>query len=181
MKIYLLLAEGFELIEAMTPVDVFRRAKEEIITVSISSSLYVSASNGVVIKADATLADTDILGGDALILPGGYPGYVNLANSDVVARAAKFYYETHRLLGAICAAPIILQKYGIGKGCKITSHSCVKDEMTDFQYTGKDVEYDGQLVTAIGAGHALDFSMKLLEVLKGPKVVAAVKPGIELK
>lgn len=181
MIAYILLADGFECMEVIAPIDVFRRAKVKITTVSLSETLIVTASNGVEIKADATLGDVDVLSGDALILPGGYPGYVNLSNNDAVGRAARLYYETHRLLGAICGAPVVLQRYGIGKGSRITCHRTVKDQMTDFQYTGADVERDGQLVTAIGAGHALDFALTLLNILCGPEFVEKVKPGLEIK
>ncbi len=180
MQVFLFLADGFESIEAMAPVDVFRRAGVEITTVSLTSSLSVVSSNGVEMKADATLGSVDILGGDALILPGGYPGYENLRKNDAVGRAVNLYYETGRLVGAICAAPIVLQHYGIGKGRKITCHRCIKNDMKDFVYTGKPVEIDGNLVTSIGAGYALDFGLTLLEVLCGEEAVAKVKPGMEL-
>ena len=180
MKVYLFLADGFEVIEAFTPVDILRRAVVDITTVSLTSSLTVTSSNGIETKADATLGSTDILGGDALILPGGYPGYENLRKNDAVGRAARLYYETGRLVAAICGAPIVLQHYGIGKGHKVTGHSCIKDAMKDFTYTGRAVEKDSKLITAIGAGHALDFSMAILEDLCGPEAVAKIKPGMEL-
>lgn len=180
MKAYLFLADGFEVMEAMAPVDVFRRAGVDITTVSLTNSLAVRSSNGIEIKADVTMGDVDILGGDALILPGGYPGYENLRKNDAVGRAARLYYETNRLVGAICGAPIVLQHYGIGIGRKVTGHSCIKDQMTDFEYTGKPVERDGLLVTAIGAGHAQDFALMLLETLCGKDAVEKVKPGMEI-
>ena len=180
MQVYLFLADGFECIEAIAPVDVFRRAGINITTVSLTSSITVTSSNGVEVKADATLGSVDILGGDALILPGGYPGYENLKKNDAVGRAVSLYYETGRVVGAICAAPIVLQHYGIGYGRKITCHRCIKDDMKDFVYTGKPVETDGSLVTAIGAGHALDFGLALLEKLCGTGAVEKVKPGMEL-
>ena len=180
MKVFLFLADGFEVIEAMTPVDVLRRGGVDITTVSLTNSLTVTSSNGVVIKADATLGSVDILGGDALILPGGYPGYENLKKNDAVGRAARLYYETGRLVASICGAPIVLQHYGIGNGHKVTGHSCIKDSMRDFIYTGKPVEKDGVLLTAICAGHALEFSMAILESLCGPEAVIKVKPGMEL-
>ena len=78
MKIYLLLAEGFETIEALTPIDIFRRAGTDIESVSITGSLSVTSSQGIEVKADALWEDINFDDGDALILPGGYPGYENL-------------------------------------------------------------------------------------------------------
>ena len=181
MKVYLFLAEGFETVEALAPVDTFTRAGVEICTISISNSLTVTSSHHVETKADCLLKDIDLNDGDALILPGGFPGYKNLVESESVGAAAKKYYETCRLLGAICGAPTILQYYGIARGSRITCHHSVKEQMTDFIYTGKDVERDGNLITAIGAGHAFDFSLALLEVLEGKEKVAKVKLGLELK
>ncbi len=180
MKVFLFLAEGFECMEAMAPVDVLRRAQVDIKTVSLTSSLSVVSSNGVEIKADATMADVDILGGDALILPGGYPGYENLKHNDAVGRAVHLYYETGRLVCAICGAPIVFQHYRIGTGHKVTGHSCIKDQMTDYEYTGKAVEKDGNMITAIGAGHAQEFGLEILKALCGEEAVMKVKPGMEL-
>ena len=181
MKVYLLLADGFELIEALTPVDVFRRAGITIITVALGNHRTVMSSNLVEVQADTTWARANISHGDALILPGGYPGYDNLAKDNAVGELAKIYYESGRIVGAICGAPIILQIYGIGKGKHVTSHRCVKDQMVDFIHTGHDVEVDGNLITAIGAGHALDFSLALLSALCGQEAVDKIKPGRELK
>ena len=175
MKVYLLLADGFELIEALTPVDVFRRAGITIITVALGNHRTVMSSNLVEVQADTTWARANISHGDALILPGGYPGYDNLAKDNAVGELAKIYYESGRIVGAICGAPIILQIYGIGKGKHVTSHRCVKDQMVDFIHTGHDVEVDGNLITAIGAGLAL------LSALCGQETVDKIKPGMELK
>ena len=180
MKVFLFLAEGFECMEAMAPVDVLRRAGIDVKTVSLTNTLEVISSNGVEIKADATMADVDILGGDALILPGGYPGYENLKNNDVVGRAVHLYYETGRLICAICGAPIVLQHYHIGVGHKITCHSCIQSQMTDFKYTGKSVEKDKNIITAIGAGHAQEFGLAIVEALLGNEAVEKIKSGMEL-
>ncbi len=181
MKIYLLLAEGFETIEALAPVDIFRRADMDIECVSITDSLMVTSSQGIEVKADNILKDVDIDNGDALILPGGYPGYENLADSAEVGEAVRKYFESGRLVGAICGAPTILQRYGIAKGYRVTSHHSTKDVMKDYVYTGKDVEQDRNVVTAIGAGHSVEFGLALLYSLQGEGKVAAVKSGMEIK
>lgn len=181
MKVYILLAEGFETIEALTPVDVFHRAGVDVETVSIGKSLEVMSSHGVRVQADSLLADRDLADGDALILPGGNPGYKNLAASGTVGAIAKSYFDSGRLLGAICGAPTILERYQIGMGLKVTCHHSVKDGIPSFCYTGRDVEHERNLVTAIGAGHSIDFALELLGTLQGQDAVERVKHGMELK
>ncbi|MBP3775282.1 MAG: DJ-1/PfpI family protein [Bacteroidaceae bacterium] len=181
MKVYVLLADGFELIEAMAPVDVFRRAGVEVVTLSIGADRNVCSSNGVNVQADSLMSGTDLSDGDALVLPGGYPGYEHLRTSRAVGETARCYLAEGKQLGAICAAPIVLQEYGIGVGRRVTSHTCVREQMTDFVHTGRPVERDGNLVTAIGAGYALAFAFALLEALCGAEAVGKVKPGMELR
>lgn len=181
MKVYILLAEGFETIEALTPVDVFHRAGVDVETVSIGRSLEVTSSHGVSVHADSLLADRDLTDGDALVLPGGNPGYKNLAANETVGSIAKRYFESGRLLGAICGAPTVLERYKIGVGLKVTCHHSVKDGIPSFRYTGRDVEHEQNLVTAIGAGHSIDFALELLKALQGMDAVERVKHGMELK
>lgn len=181
MKIYLFLAEGFETVEALAPVDVFRRAHLDIQTVSITDSTTVKSSHGVTVQADCCLTGIDLKDGDALILPGGFPGYKNLVESKAVGAAVRNYYKSGRIVGAICGAPTVLQSNGIAKGSRITCHHSVREQMTDFVYTGKDVEQDHNLITSIGAGHAFDFALALLYALQGGEKVDKVKAGLELQ
>ena len=180
-KVYLLLADGFELIEAMTPVDVLRRAGVEVVTVSVAGRRMVESSNGVHLEADALPSEVDWEGGEALVLPGGYPGYENLRKNEHVGRLGKQYLAEGKIVGAICGAPIVLQEYGIGCGRRVTGHSCIREQMTDFDYTGQPVERDSNLITSIGAGHALAFSFALLEAICGSEAVEKVKPGMEIR
>ena len=108
MKVYMFLADGFETVEALAPIDVFRRAGVEIHTVSISGNIEVTSSHDVVVEADCLLEEIDITDGDALILPGGYPGYVNLAENEVVGQTLRTYYDSGRFVAAICGAPTVL-------------------------------------------------------------------------
>jgi 4-methyl-5(b-hydroxyethyl)-thiazole monophosphate biosynthesis len=181
MKVFLLLADGFETIEALTPVDVFHRIGNDITTVSITESLAVRSSHGVEVKACTTLAEADFSDGAALILPGGFPGYRNLCESEAVGKLAKKFFDEGRLICAICGAPTVLKHYGIGTGLHVTCHHSVKDEMEGYRYTGADVEHDKNLITAIGAGHSIDFSLEIVRTLFGDEAVAKVKHGMELK
>ena len=181
MKVYVLLAEGFETVEALGPVDVFRRAGIDVSIVSISRSLFVTSSHGVEVKADTVLEDTDLSRGQALLMPGGFPGYCNLAKCEAAGKLAKDYFESERLLCAICGAPTVLKRYDIGAGLNITCHHTIKDEMIGYHYTGRDVEHDKNLITADGAGHSIDFALEIVRSLCGNAAVEKVKRGMELK
>ena len=170
-KAYILLADGFELIEALAPYDVFCRGGIDVKTVSISN-----------LEADLLISEIrNFNDADLIYLPGGYPGYENLAKDPVVGRIAKLQYESGKLLAAICGAPTVLLKNQIAIGKSITSHSCCKNEMSvNYNYTGRAIERDGNLVTAIGAGHSIDLAIELARILAGDEAVAKIKKGMEL-
>ena len=180
MKVYMFLADGFETVEAMAPIDVIRRADVEIHTVSISGNIEVTSSHDVVVEADCLLEEIDIMDGDALILPGGYPGYVNLAECEAVGKALKAYYDSGRFVGAICGAPTVLQRYGVAKGSRVAVHHSCTGEMKDYILSSHNVEQDRHLITASGAGHAVEFGLALLYALQGERKVAHVRDGMEL-
>jgi len=179
---YILLADGFELIEAMAPYDVFCRGGINVKTVSISNSKAVSASNKVQVTADLLWDEANFDDADLIYLPGGYPGYENLGNDPKVGALAKKQYESGKLLAAICGAPTVLLKNAIAFGKTVTSHSCCADEISaKYNYTGKFTERDGNLFTAIGAGHSQDFAIEIAAELAGDAAVAKIKKGMELK
>lgn len=179
-KVYVLLAEGFELIEAMTPVDVLRRGGAEVITVSISNSKEVLSSQKVVVKTDTTIFERDLTDGDMLVLPGGYPGYINLGDSKEVGTILKYYYENNKFVGAICGAPTVLVKNGVFLGKNITCHSSVAEEMKGYNYSNDKTQTDSNLITGMGAGLSLDFAFALAEKLLDDETILKVKKGMEL-
>ncbi len=181
-KAYILLADGFELIEAMAPYDVFCRGGIDVKTVAICSDHTVAASNKVKVTADLLWDEADFANADLIYLPGGYPGYENLGNDARVGAVAKSQYESGKMLAAICGAPTVLLKNNIAFGKTVTSHSCCAAEMSEqYKYTGKPYEHDGNLWTAIGAGHSQDFAIALVQALAGDAAVAKIKGGMELK
>ena len=179
-KVYVLLADGFELIEALTPVDVLRRGGADVVTVSITSEKDVMSAQKVLVKADTTLKETDLKDGDMIVLPGGYPGYVNLGNSKEAVELIKYYVINDKFVGAICGAPSILGSNGLASGKKITCHTSVKELMKNYQYEEKNIVKDEKLITGMGAGYALDFAFKLAEVLLEPDTINKIKTGMEL-
>lgn len=179
MKAYLLLAPGFEPIEALAPVDVLRRAGIDTTTLSISGKLSVTASKDITVQADSLLTD-DLPLADVLILPGGYPGYANLGENAAVADILKKHYEGGRFIAAICGAPTVLDRNDIAVGCRLTSHHSVREQMNRYEYTGANVEQDGKIITAIGAGRSIDFALTILRNLTDEDTVSKVKAGMEL-
>lgn len=179
-KVYVLLADGFELIEALTPVDVLRRGGTDVKTVSITSEKDVMSAQKVLVKADTTLKETDIKDGDMIVLPGGYPGYVNLGNSNEAVEAVRFYADNDKFIGAICGAPSILATHNIASGKKVTCHTSLKGVMKNYQYEEKNIVKDEKLITGMGAGYSLDFAFKLAEVLLDSDTISQIKTGMEL-
>lgn len=180
-KAYIILADGFEVIEALAPYDVFCRGGINVKTVSTTGNKFVSASNKIKVEADLLWNEADFSDADLIYLPGGYPGYENLGNDPRVGELAKKQYQSGKILAAICGAPTILLKNEIALGKKVTSHSCCAAEISQkYTYTGCPVEHDGNLFTSIGAGHSVDFAIELAQALAGKEAVEKIKKGMEL-
>ena len=179
-KTYLILAEGFELIEAMTPLDVLKRCGVEVTTISIGMGLDVASSQGVIVKADTSFKSGTFKDGDLLILPGGYPGYENIGNHRGVMELARYYMESDKYLGAICGAPLALAKAGLLEGRRVNSHFTVRDQLTGAIITDEKVVIDNKLITSTGAGRSLDFALALGEILTDFETLSKVKKGMTL-
>lgn len=179
-RAYVVLAEGFELIEAMTPVDVLKRCGVEVETLSIGEGLEVASSQGVTVKADRFFDRDEFRDGDMLILPGGYPGYENIGNHQGVMDLAKYYLEGGKFLGAICGAPSALAKAGLLKERRVTSHFTVRELLKEAEYIDEKVVIDDNLITSTGAGRSLEFSLALGEALTSREVLEKVKKGMTL-
>lgn len=179
-KAYLILAEGFELIEAFTPVDVLRRCGVEVVTISLGDTLEVTASNRVTVKADTDFHTERLRDGDLLILPGGYPGYENIGNHPEVMELASYYLREGRLLGAICGAASALAKAGLLSGRSVTAHFSVWDLIPEDSLVREALLVDGNLITASGAGRSLEFALALGEALTDSETITRVKKGMTL-
>lgn len=174
--IYMFLANGFEEIEALMPLDLMRRAGLEVTTVGIGGK-DITGSHGITVKADIT--DSDLASGapECVILPGGMPGTKNLDASPVVHKALDDALENNSLICAICAAPMILGKRGILRGKKATCFPGFEEYLEGATVGGRAVR-DGQVITGIGMGAALEFGIEIVAALKGreeaEKLAAAV-------
>lgn len=180
-RAYILIAEGFECVEALAPIDVMHRAGVELKRVAVGGDLNVCSSHGLVsLACDMLIEDADLSDGDALILPGGNPGYVNLRNSELVCATVRNYYNSGRLVAAICGAPTVLAAAGVARGRSVTCHTTVVEEMADYHYEGGAVVEDRNLVTAAGAGVSVEFALTIAERLVDNEVLSRVRRGMEV-
>jgi len=164
-NVYIFLAEGFEEVEAITPIDVLRRAGANVTTVSIGLELYVTAAHDVHIKADTLLKNIDVNNADLLILPGGMPGTKNLSESTELASLLKDANAKGLLLAAICAAPSVFGGLGLLEEKKAVCYPGWEDTLKGAIIENNAVCHDGNIITSRGAGTAMDFSLYLVSIL----------------
>ncbi len=168
--VYLFLADGFEEIEALTPVDLLRRAGVAVTTVGVTGKI-VTGSHRIAVEADVTLDEA--LGGideeelEMIVLPGGMPGAANLDASEGVDRFIKEALARDAYLAAICAAPMIYGKRGLLEGRDATCYPGFEKYLEGAKYYEASVIVDGNFVTSDGMGSALDFALQLVSLLKG--------------
>ena len=234
---YIILADGCETIEALTPLDVLRRCGVEVTTISLNKTRSVRSSHGVTVEADATMEEfmhncnccasaigtgtnSSIAGSSssasstgtsttgsrsttagnagtsssagssttassavrqALILPGGYPGYKNLCESAEVGALITQFHKEGKLLCAICGAPTALKANQICRGAAITCHTSVKEELSDYYsiLSSAVVKYMN-IITGMGAGRSLDFAFAIAEALTSKEKVEEIKAKMEI-
>lgn len=167
--IAVLLAEGFEEIEALAPVDVLRRASLDVKTVGISEK-HVTGSHGITVTADLTADEVDIDGIDAVILPGGMPGALNLDASPFVDRVVSSVMKKGGRVAAICAAPLVLGRRGFLRGRLATCFPGFEGELVGASFCADNVVTDGNITTANGMTSALQFADELARLLSAPQV-----------
>lgn len=161
--IYVLLADGFEEIEALTPVDMLRRVGCEVRTVGIGKKT-ITGAHGIPVCADLVSDEATADGVRMVILPGGMPGTKHLAASAFVEETLARVSREGGYLAAICAAPTVLAKYGYLKGKRATCYPGFEKELSGAVYTDLPVVTDGKIVTAKDMTEALSFSVALLAI-----------------
>ena len=161
-----LLAEGFEETEAIVPIDILKRAGFDVKTVSISESLFVSGSHGITVKCDKLSEELDFSELEAVVLPGGMPGTLNLDKSQFTDKILSFAVSNNLVVGAICAAPSVLGKRGYLKGKKAVCFTGYEKELMGAEVLNRPAVRDGKFVTAWGAGGAFEFGFELINALK---------------
>ena len=150
----ILFAEGYETVEALLVVDLLRRGGVEVTMASIT-------------EMDAVLGEVDVLDYDAIILPGGMPGTINLGESDAVRKAILAMNDAGKIVAAVCAAPGVLGKYGLLEGKTACSFPQHEKNLIGATVVREPVVVDGNIVTSRGLGTTMDFGLKLLELLEG--------------
>lgn len=179
--IYLFLAEGFEEIEALTPVDYLRRAGVEVTTVGVGAKSITGAHNITVTADIATQELSADASFDAVILPGGMPGTLNLENDSTVMHFVNRAFNENKLLCAICAAPSVLGHAGFLNGKRATCFPGFEDDLTGAVATGAPVEKDGNIITARGAGVAADFAFAIIAAILNQETADRICRQIQSK
>lgn len=182
-KAYLFLADGFEEIEALAPVDLMRRAGIDVTTVSVNDSPAVCGAHSIIVTPDAFMSNVTLDDADLLVCPGGMPGASNLAACAPLAEALKSQAASGRLVGAICAAPAVtLAPLGILAGKQATCYPGFEAALADGGAAHQDtrVVVDGNIITANGPSSAIPFALALVEALEGIDKARQVAAGILL-
>jgi len=175
-RVLCLLADGFEEIEALTPVDLLRRAGAEVVLASLAPERLVTGRCQVTVRADAVLADVMHEGFDLLLIPGG-PGVAALRADGRLAQLAADFAKAGKPVAAICAAPTVLADAGLLPGKRFTAHFSVYDELPSALPAERVVE-DGGFITSRGAGTALDFGFALVRRLFGEEKAKEIATSI---
>lgn len=174
-KVAVLLAEGFEEVEAVTPIDFLRRAGVEVVTAGVGG-VTVRGSHGITISADAGVESLESGDLDGVVLPGGMPGAANLAASPEVGRLVRSMIDSQKLIAAICAAPAkVLAPMGVLAGKRATCFP--GDEVSfasDVTFSEERVVRDGDLITSRGAGTAAEFAEEIIRYLVDEKAASEV-------
>jgi 4-methyl-5(b-hydroxyethyl)-thiazole monophosphate biosynthesis len=172
MKLFIPFAEGFEEIEALAVVDVLRRAGIKIDTVGVPNSM-VTGAHGVRVSVDKRLIELNPEDYDGVVLPGGNPGYLNLGRSTSLIDMIKKLNMKGKLIAAICGAPSILAKAGILENRRATIYPGMEKELP--YPRGDRVVVDQNIITSQAPGTAIEFALKIVEVLAGKPRVLALK------
>ena len=164
-KAAILLADGFEEIEGLTVVDMLRRASIYVDTISITEDYMVHGAHGINVQTEDLFEEVDFTEFDMIVLPGGMPGTTNLNEHAGVKRVVRDFAESGKYTAAICAAPSILGGLGLLKGRRAACYPSVEAKLSGAVITRVPVVQDGNIITSRGLGTAIDFALKLVEVL----------------
>jgi 4-methyl-5(b-hydroxyethyl)-thiazole monophosphate biosynthesis len=176
-RILVLLAPGFEELEAVAVIDILRRAGLEVVSAGTISGPISSARN-VAILPDKLLDEVTEEVFDLIVLPGGLDGTENLAKDQRVVKMLQKQLGSGRAIGAICAAPTVLDRYGLAQGKTITCHPTCRHAIQKAQFSEDRVVRDGLLVTSQGPGTAIEFALNLVELLMGKDKMLDVNAGV---
>lgn len=178
MNIKVFLAEGFEDAEAVIVIDILRRAKYNVQTVSITGNFEVVSARGITVKTDALFKNAGCVEADCLFFPGGMGGVNNLKANKQILDLVRDFDSRDKYIAAICAAPLILEDARILAGKKVTSYPGLENELSAGVYLEEKVVVDGKLITSRGIGTAIDMGLKLIELFSGKETSDTIARSI---
>ncbi len=177
-KVCVLLADGFEEVEALTVVDLLRRARVYVDTVSVTEEYMIRGSHGIAVQTEDLFEEVNLAEFDMIVLPGGLPGTTNLGAHSGVRRIVKDFAESGKYVAAICAAPTILSDLGLLKGKRVTCYPDMERKISGAVLTGAPAMVDGNIITGQGVGAAVDFALELIAVLVGNEKAGEIAEAI---
>jgi 4-methyl-5(b-hydroxyethyl)-thiazole monophosphate biosynthesis len=184
VKVYVFLADGFEDVEALIPIDVLRRGGVDVITVSTTEFPLVESAHGVNIEADIQFEQSDYEDADLIMLPGGMPGASNLFEHEGVCKVVMDQFAAGKKVAAICAAPaVVLAQLGILDGKKATCYPGFEKVLAEAgaTYTGDLFTVDGNITTGEGPAAAFPYAYELLTQLVDKKTSDQIAEGMRFK
>lgn len=176
--IYVFLAEGFEEVEALTPVDVLRRGGLNVKTVSMNQQKTVKGAHNVPVECDVVFEEESFEHAAMLVLPGGLPGATNLDGHEGLRKLILNMNASQKPLAAICAAPMVYGNLGLLEGKKATCYPGFEKFLKGAEYTARLVEKDGNFITGKGPGASMDFAFAILEHFCGKEKADELKAGM---
>lgn len=175
--VYVFLADGFEEVEALTPVDYLRRCGVQVLTVGVTGKM-VTGSHQISVEADIVVSEMDLEQVEMILLPGGIPGVPNLEASGEVQKAIDYCVQHEKYIAAICAAPSILGKKGLLKGKRATAYPSFVPYLYDAKVQENGVYQDGKVITASSVFYADQFAYYLANILCGEEAVKDLKEKV---
>ncbi|GAB1477188.1 DJ-1/PfpI family protein [Bacillota bacterium] len=180
MKVYVHLATGFEEIEAVTVIDVLRRAGIDTESVSVTGDLSVKGAHGITVEADLLFDSADYKNCGMIVLPGGMPGTTNLGAHEGLMREIRAFAAQGKYLAAICAAPMVFGEAGLLQGKKAVIYPGMEAHLKGALVGKGAVESDDKIITSKGPGTAYDFAFAIVETIKGAEAAAVLRKAMIL-
>lgn len=174
-RVYVIFADGLEEVEALTQVDLLRRAGDNVTSVSIMQNREVTGAHRIPIKADALFEDVNFADADLIILPGGGGGTANIEKHAGLKKVLTAHYQAGKHVAAICAAPRYFGALGFVKGKKAVVYPGLEDRLNGAEVLQVPAVTDGNVTTGHGPGAAMDFALELVRVLHGDAAVQSLK------
>lgn len=177
-EICVFLADGFEEVEALTVVDLLRRAEVAVTMVSITGAYMVEGAHGIRIQADALFEEVDYSTKEMIVLPGGMPGTIHLEEHEGVTGLIQTFNQEQKYIAAICAAPRIFGRMGLLKDRKATSYPAMETELAEAEVVREPAVVSGHIITSRGLGTAIDFALTLISELLGKEKAAEIQQSV---